>query len=166
MKKSGSRRRREALHVPAFNPAFRLDRPLGTLRRTVPNGPGAVRSRYLGCSSNEPQAIELIPAVSKGVARVGLQAARMCDLGAAQQGVGVDERGPGRACLGTLATQPRVLRTKLGAGATRTDNANGLGAKHPRRAKGAGVVGVRPIPGVTALASEGPRAAPPCLEPR
>ena len=33
---------------------------------------------------------------------------------AAQQGVGVDEPGLRRACLGTLATQPRVLRTGVG----------------------------------------------------
>ena len=42
---------------------------------------------------------------------LGLKVEALEGQNAAQQRVGVDERGLGQACLGTLATQPRVLRT-------------------------------------------------------
>ena len=68
LKKSGSRRRREALHGPAFNSASGLGRRLAPCEAPYWTDKSAVLCEVLGWSSSEPKAMGLRPAVSKSVA--------------------------------------------------------------------------------------------------
>ena len=114
LKKSGSRRRQEALHGSAFNSASGLARRLAPCEARYSTERSAVLSEACWNGrqmSRKPWSSDPLSQERRCVQPSKWPELRVWDLGAAQQGVGVDERGLGPACLGTLATQPRVRRT-------------------------------------------------------